>query len=310
MCMQKKIRMDQNTDLVKIAKTTSGFSGADLANLINEAALLAARRNKENVTESEFEEAKDRVMMGPERRSLVITDKEKLNTAYHEAGHAIIAHFLPDADPVHKVTIVPRGRALGVTWVLPGEDRLTWTKTQLLHKLYYAMGGRAAEQVRFGDYTTGAANDIERATAMAHRMICQYGMSEQLGPRAFGESSSGNIFLGKDLTRERNYSEETATLIDSEVKRLIDEAYQHSLTVLTERRELLDQIAEALVERETLDAQEFQTLIEGGILPPFEKQTKSPEVAPSQEEESTQESDTAAENEKTVSEEPSDNSAS
>ena len=192
----KKVKMGPEVDLTKIAKGTPGFSGADLANLINEAALLAARRNKELVGYAEFDEAKDRVMMGPERRSLVITDKEKLITAYHEGGHALVAHFTPGSDPVHKVTIVPRGRALGVTWILPGEERHNWSRQQLLCQLYYAMGGRAAEEIHFGEFTTGASNDLERATNLTHRMICSFGMSERLGPRTFGDTS-GHVLPGQ-----------------------------------------------------------------------------------------------------------------
>ena len=266
----KKIKVDTEVDLTRIAKGTPGFSGADLANLINEAALLAARGNKEMVGYSEFEEAKDRVMMGPERKSMVITEKEKLNTAYHEAGHALVAHFTPGTDPVHKITIVPRGRALGVTWILPGEDRHSMTRQHLINMLSYGMGGRAAEEVHFGEFTTGAANDIERATSLAHRMVCQYGMSDRLGPRAFGEPS-GHVFLGKELTRERNYSEETATIIDEEVKRLVDEAHVYALNMLRDKREVLDRVAEALVERETLDDREFILLVEGKPLPPLER---------------------------------------
>ena len=275
----RKVRMDGEVDLTRIAKGTPGFSGADLANLINEAALLAARRNKETVGYLEFEEAKDRVMMGPERKSLVITEKEKLITAYHEAGHALIAHFTPGTDPVHKITIVPRGRALGVTWILPGEDRHNWSRQQLINQLYHLMGGRAAEEIHFGDFTTGAANDIERATGLAHSMVCHYGMSDRLGPRAFGDSS-GHVFLGKEITRERNYSEETATIIDEEVKRLIDEAHQYSLTMLREKRELLDKVSEALVERETLDDHEFRLIIEGKPLPPMERPVVLPPKMP------------------------------
>ena len=265
----RKIRMDGEVDLTRIAKGTPGFSGADLANLINEAALLAARRNKETVGYLEFEEAKDRVMMGPERKSLVITEKEKMNTAFHEAGHALVAHFTPGTDPVHKITIVPRGRALGVTWILPGEDRHSMTRQMLINQLCYAMGGRAAEEIHFGEFTTGASNDIERATSLAHRMVCQYGMSDRLGPRAFGEPS-GHVFLGKEITRERNYSEETATLIDEEVKRLIDEAHQYATNILKEKRDVLDRVSEALMERETLDDREFLMLVEGKPLPPIE----------------------------------------
>ncbi len=268
----KKIKMDLAVDLNRIAKATPGFSGADLANLINEAALLAARRNKDIVTYPEFEEAKDRVMMGPERRSMVITEKEKLVTAYHEAGHALVATFTPGSDPVHKVTIVPRGRALGLTWILPSDDRHNMSRQQLKNQLYHLMGGRAAEIIQFNEFTTGAANDISRCTDLAHRMVCDFGMSDRLGPRSFGDHSD-HVFLGKEITRERNYSEETATIIDEEVKNLIDESHKYALDVLREHKDILDRVAEALVERETLDEQEFQALVRGEELPPMEKST-------------------------------------
>ncbi|MCE5229416.1 ATP-dependent zinc metalloprotease FtsH [bacterium] len=271
----KKIKMDLAVDLSRIAKATPGFSGADLANLINEAALLAARRNKDIVSYAEFEEAKDRVMMGPERRSMVITEKEKLVTAYHEAGHALVSNFTPGSDPVHKITIVPRGRALGLTWILPSDDRHNMSRQQLKNQLYYMMGGRAAEIIQFNEFTTGAANDISRATDLAHRMVCDFGMSDRLGPRSFGDNS-GHVFLGKEITRERNYSEETATIIDEEVKNLIDESHKYALDVLREHKEILDRVAEALVERESLDEQEFQALVRGEELPPMEKTPPPP----------------------------------
>ncbi|MCL5269826.1 MAG: ATP-dependent zinc metalloprotease FtsH [bacterium] len=275
----KKIKMDVEIDLTRIARGTPGFSGADLANLINEAALLAARRNKDRVGYLEFEEAKDRVMMGPERRSMVITEKEKLVTAYHEAGHALVAHFTPGTDPVHKITIVPRGHALGLTWILPNEDRHTMSRQQLTNQLYHLMGGRGAEEIHFGEFTTGASNDIERATNLAHRMVCVYGMSDRLGPRTFGEPS-GHVFLGREITRERNYSEETAAVIDEEIKRLLDEAHQYTLNLLREKREVLDRVGEALVERETLDEQEFLMLIENKQLPPMKSSLPPPAEPP------------------------------
>ncbi len=271
----KKVKLDSGADLTKIAKVTPGFSGADLANLINESALLAARAGDDTIKTDKLEEAKDRVMMGPERRSLVIHDKEKLVTAYHEAGHAIVSRFTPDGDAVHKVTIIPRGPALGVTWILPNEENHNYTRQQLNNQLYYLMGGRGAEEIKFGEFTTGASNDIERATNLAHRMVCSYGMSDRLGPRAFGEHS-GHVFLGKEMTRERNYSEETASLIDEEIKRLIDEAHAKTLEILRDKREVLDRVAEALVERETLDGDEFELLVTGHTLPPVVKATPLP----------------------------------
>jgi cell division protease FtsH len=263
----KKVKLDENVDLTVIAKSTPGFSGADLANLINEAALLAARAGRENIAMAQLDEARDRVLMGPERKSLVITEKEKRVTAYHEAGHAIISHLTPSAGEVHKITIIPRGRALGVTWTLPREESHSHSRKELLQALRHLMGGRAAEEIAFDEMTSGAANDIERATGLAHRMICQFGMSERLGPRSFGESS-GHVFLGKEMTRERNYSEETASLIDEEIKRLIDEAYHDSVKMLREHRDALERVAEALIERETLEGDEFALLMEGKPLPP------------------------------------------
>ncbi len=283
----KKVKMKTGVSLSRIAKGTPGFSGADLANLINEAALLGARRNKEAIDYEEFEEAKDRVMMGPERKSMVISEKEKLVTAYHEAGHALVAHFTPSTDPVHKITIVPRGRALGLTWILPTEDRHTLSRQHLVGQLYHLMGGRSAEIIQFGEYTTGASNDIERATNLAHRMVCQFGMSERLGPRTFGEQSN-MVFLGKEMGRNRNYSEETATLIDEEVKKLIDDANEFALNMLHEKREVLERVAEALMERETLDENEFKLLIEDKELPPMEKYEPPPEP-PAAEEKNTEE---------------------
>jgi cell division protease FtsH len=278
----RKVKLDDSVNMTVIARSTPGFSGADLANLINEAALLAARAGRENIAMAQLDEARDRVLMGPERKSLVITEKEKRVTAYHEAGHAVIAHVTPGGGEVHKITIIPRGRALGVTWTLPKEESHSQTKQQLLQALRHLMGGRAAEEIAFDEITSGAANDIERATSLAHRMICQLGMSERLGPRSFGESS-GHVFLGKEMTRERNYSEETASLIDEEIKRMIDEAYSDSVRMLRENREALERVAEALIERETLESIEFGLLMEGKPLPPFKAKDNRAEPAPIEE---------------------------
>lgn len=275
----REIKIAKGVKLETIARATPGFSGADLANMINEAALLAARRSKEYVEQSDLEEAKDRVMMGPERRSLVLSEKEKLTTAFHEVGHALCAKFLPDSDPVHKVTIIPRGRALGATSILPGEERHTQTKRQLKNYLVYLLGGRAAEEITSGEFTTGAGNDLQKATQLAHRMICEYGMSEKLGPRTFGEPS-GQIFLGKEITRERNFSEATATQIDEEVKAFIDEGHQTALKILNDNKDVLKKIAHILVERETLEGHELDLLIEGKELPPV---FKAPAPAPEEE---------------------------
>ena len=266
----RKIKVQTDVDLTQIAKGTPGFSGADLANLINEAALLAARRNKDTVGLLEFEEAKDRVMMGPERRSMVITEKEKLITAYHEMGHALVAHFTPGSDPVHKVTIVPRGRALGLTYILPNEDRRNMSRQQLLNNVRHLMGGRAAELIKFNELTTGASSDLQRATSIAHRMVCSFGMSDRLGPRTFGDDGQP-VFLAKEIGhRSRDFSEETASVIDEEVKKIVDEGHEYAINLLREKAELLERTSEALVERETLDEHEFRMLVEGKELPPME----------------------------------------
>jgi cell division protease FtsH len=279
----KPIKLAEKVHLDSIAKTTPGFSGADLANLVNEAALLAARQNKAFVEQDDFENAKDRVLMGPERRSLVLSEKEKRMTAFHEVGHALCAKLLPDADPVHKVTIIPRGRSLGSTSILPGEERRNHTKKQLENYLVHLLGGRAAEeQMLEGECTTGAANDLQRATDIAHRMVCEFGMSSALGPRTFGEPGN-EVFLGKEISRDRNFSEKTAALIDSEVHRIIEEAHTKAKQILSENKDLLVKITEALIERETLDGEELDLLIQGKALPeviknePVDKQPETPE---------------------------------
>jgi cell division protease FtsH len=274
----KKVKLAKNVDFQKLAKATPGFSGADLANLINEAALLAARRNKDEIGMEELEEAKDRVMMGPERRSLALTENEKRLTAYHEAGHAVTGQLVKTDEQVHKVTIIPRGRALGVTSFLPGEERFTQFKTKLKDKLVYMLGGRAAEEIIFGDFTTGAGNDLQRVTQIARRMVCEFGMSEILGPRTFGNSNVP-VFLGRDYgSIERDYSEETASLIDREIKRIVDEAYERAKKLLTENKDVLIRVAEALIERETLDATELDLLMRGEELPPLKPPTEPPPV--------------------------------
>ena len=266
----KEIPLSDDVDLKVLAKGTPGLSGADLANIVNEAALLAARHDKDRVYMDDFEAAKDKVMLGAERRSLVISEEERRVTAYHEAGHAVIARRVPGLDPLHKVTIVPRGRALGVTASLPEEDRHNYTKEWLEGQLVMLFGGRVAEEMSFGSakITTGAGNDIERATGIARRMVTQFGMSEALGPIAVGEQEH-EIFLGREFSQRREVSDKTAELVDAEIKRLLDEAYRKAERVLTENRELLTAIAEALLERETLDADDVRTLEEGGELPPL-----------------------------------------
>ena len=257
----RKIPLDEGVDVNVIARGTPGFTGADLANLVNEAALIAARLNKKVVTLNDLEFAKDKVLMGPERRSMVISDKERRLTAIHEAGHALVGMNIPDSDPVHKVTIVPRGRALGVTFFLPEQDILGRTKEELLAMIANAMGGRIAEEIFIGRITTGASNDIEKATEVARAMVCQYGMSD-LGPLAFGKKEE-QIFLGREINQHRDFSEETAIKIDQEVKRIVSEQYQRATNILLDNREAMDRLVEALLEHESLDSAQMRRVIAG-----------------------------------------------
>ncbi|HET6579968.1 MAG TPA: ATP-dependent zinc metalloprotease FtsH [Gemmatimonadales bacterium] len=265
----RKIPLGSDVRLETIAKGTPGMAGADLANLVNEAAVLAARRNKTLVDMVDFEDAKDKVMLGVERRSLVLTEAERRLTAYHEGGHAIVALKIPGSDPVHKVTIVPRGRALGLTASLPEVDRHNYSKDWLIGSLAMFFGGRVAEEIIFGadKVTTGAGNDIERATALARRMVTQFGMSELIGPLAVGDKEQ-EIFLGREFAQRREISERTAQMVDGEVKRLVDEAYARATTIIMEHRELLDRIADALLERETIDREDLDRLVKNLPLPP------------------------------------------
>jgi cell division protease FtsH len=265
----RKIPLGSDVRLETIAKGTPGMAGADLANLVNEAAVLAARRNKTLVDMQDFEDAKDKVMLGVERRSLVLTEAERRLTAYHEGGHAIVALKIPGSDPVHKVTIVPRGRALGLTASLPEVDRHNYSKDWLIGSLAMFFGGRVAEEIVFGadKVTTGAGNDIERATALARRMVTQFGMSELIGPLAVGDKEQ-EIFLGREFAQRREISERTAQMVDDEVKRLVDEAYARATTIILEHRELLDRIADALLERETIDREDLDRLVKNLPLPP------------------------------------------
>ena len=256
-----KVPLAESVDAEIIARGTPGFSGADLANLVNEAALGAARGDKHVVDMEDFETAKDKVMMGKPRRSAIISESERRSTAYHEAGHAIVAAAIPDTDPVHKVTIIPRGRALGLTMQLPTEDRHSYSKTQLEDNIAVLMGGRVAEEIVLGQRTTGAANDIKRATEIAFSMVCSYGMSTRLGPQAFGHKEE-EIFLGREITQHKNVSEETTRTIDQEVHDIIDQNNQRAVTILTEKMEILHHMAEALLDRETLDADEVMGLME------------------------------------------------
>jgi cell division protease FtsH len=259
--------LDAAVDLEVIARRTPGFTGADLSNVINEAALLAARRGKEAITMSELEEAIDRVIAGPERKTRLIGEKEKRIISYHESGHALVAFVLPNADPVHKVTIISRGRALGYTMTLPMEDKVLVTREEMIDELAMLLGGRVAEEVVFGDITTGASNDLERATKIARQMVTEYGMSDQMGPLTLG-TKQGEVFLGRDFASHPDYSDQVAFEIDSEIRRLIDEAHDEALEILTEHRESLEALAGALFERETLEKEEVQRILEGLVKRP------------------------------------------
>jgi cell division protease FtsH len=258
----RKVPLDPEVEMEVLAKGTPGFSGADLANLINEAALLAARGNKNQVDREDLEAAKDKVMMGAERRSMVITEEEKKVTAYHEAGHALVALFIPGADPVHKVSIIPRGRAMGVTMYLPTEEKYNETRDGLHVRICTLLGGRVAEEIVFSSITSGASNDIERATAIARKMVCEWGMSEKLGPLAFGEKE-GEVFLGRDMGHMKNYSEATAVEIDQEITRIVKENYERTQVILRENKTALITVAEALLERENLDGAEIRKMVFG-----------------------------------------------
>ena len=269
-----KIPLSDDVKLSVIARGTPGFSGADIANLVNEAALLAARKEKDKVFMTDFDEAKDKVMMGVERRSAVISEEEKKNTAYHEAGHAIVAIMIPGTDPIHKVTIIPRGRALGLTMQIPEEDKHTFKRKYLSNNLAILMGGRAAEEIAFSEMTTGAGNDIERATDLARKMVCSWGMSDKIGPLAFGHKEE-HIFLGREIAQHQDYSEKTAQEIDHEVKRFVNEAMDKAQKILKENKDALERVAEALLERETLNGKQVKDLIDGKKLAKPESVDKS-----------------------------------
>jgi cell division protease FtsH len=284
----KKVKLAEGVDLAVVARGTPGYSGAELANVINEAALLAARRGLKGITLAELEEARDKVRWGKERRSLALSEKEKQNTAYHEAGHALLLELLPHTEPLHKVTIIPRGPSLGSTMWLPEEDKYTNRKNELLASLAVKMGGRVAEEIVFGDVTNGAAGDIKMATAMARKMICEWGMSEKLGMVEYGEHED-YVFLGRDISRARDYSEATAEEIDLEVRRLLDEAYRTAKQTLVANRDKLNVIAKALLEYETLDGSQIKQIVEHGRLvnppsgtPPATGQKLPPEKPPRQ----------------------------
>lgn len=266
----RKIPLNVDVDLSVLAKGTPGLAGAELANLVNEAALLAARKNKKKVEMDDFEEAKDKVMMGMERKSMIISEKEKKITAYHEIGHVLVARMIPEADPVHKVTIIPRGRALGVTTYLPVDEKHTYSKDYLEAMITYALGGRAAEKYVFNRFTTGAGNDIEKATNIARKMVCEWGMSELLGPIAYGAKEE-EIFLGREITKHKDFSEKTAQDIDSEIKRIVSSGMERAEKILSDNSDMLHKLSKELLEREILDAEEINKILAGEELPPMKK---------------------------------------
>ncbi len=256
----RRIPLASDVDLKVLARGTPGFSGADLANLVNEAALLAARFNKKTVEMLDFENAKDKVLMGVERRSMIISDGEKRTIAYHEAGHTLVADFLPGTDPVHKVTIIPRGRALGLTQQLPLDDKYNYSREYLVNRITILLGGRAAEEIVLNQQTTGAGDDLEKATEMARKMVCEWGMSDRLGPLTFGKNEE-HIFLGREVTRQKDYSEETALVIDAEIKRIVVECAGRARQILEDNIEKLHALARALLERESLDGEEIARIL-------------------------------------------------
>jgi cell division protease FtsH len=269
----RSIPLSEDVNLEVIAKGSPGLSGADLANLVNEAALLAARKDKKKVELIDFEEAKDKVMMGMERKSLIITEEEKKTTAYHEIGHVLVARMIPEADPVHKVTIIPRGRALGVTSYLPIDEKHTYSKKYLEAVITYALGGRAAEKLVFDHYTTGAGNDIEKSTNLARKMVCEWGMSDKMGPLSYGAKEE-EIFLGREIQKHRDYSEKTAIEIDEEVQRIVNSAMGRAEKILSENMDILHKLSLELLEREILDSEEINAIIQGEELPPIPENGK------------------------------------
>jgi cell division protease FtsH len=280
----KNIPVADDVELEIVARGTPGFSGADLANLVNEAALLAARRDRTSVTMEDFEDAKDKVLMGTERRSMIISDEEKRITAYHEAGHTLVAKMIPGADPIHKVTIIPRGRALGLTQQLPIDERHTYPKDYLSDRLAILMGGRVAEEIVLHMQTTGAGNDIERATELARKMVCEWGMSDGIGPLSFGKKEE-QIFLGREIAQHRDFSENTAVRIDEEVKKFVTNAHHRTTDIITENLDSLHRLAITLLEREVLGGEEIDMIIRGEELPepkartekiPFKKDSETP----------------------------------
>jgi cell division protease FtsH len=283
----RRVPLADDVDLELQARGTPGFVGADLQNLVNEAALLAARRNAARVAHEDFESAKDKVLMGAERRSMIMSDEDKRITAYHEAGHALVAMLTPDdSDPVHKVTIIPRGMALGLTQTLPEEDRLNYTEQQIYAVIRYAMGGRAAEEIVFDHFSTGASNDLQKATQWARRMVTEYGMSKELGPVSYS-AEGGDVFLGRDFATRKDYSEQKAREIDDEVAGILALKYDEARQLLVDHRELLDRVTEALLERETLEGPQLAQLLRGEALPVLEtdgEDDSDPSIRPNRDE--------------------------
>ena len=275
----KKTPLGASVDLAVIARGTPGFSGADLSNVVNEAALLAARKDKNTVDMQDFDDAKDKVLMGVERRSMVISEEEKKNTAYHEAGHTLVAKLIPGTDPVHKVSIIPRGRALGMTMQLPIEDKHSYSRESLLNRIAVLMGGRAAEEIIFNTMTTGAGNDIERATDIARKMVCEWGMSTRLGPVSFGKKDE-QVFLGRDMATHKNYSEATAVEIDEEIRRIVDENYNRVIQLLNANVDILHRLSVELIEKENLSGEEVDRIITGAIQEQLPAPAPAPGLAP------------------------------
>ena len=294
----KKIPVGKDVDVAVIARGTPGFSGADLGNLVNEAALFAARRNGLVVSMQDFENAKDKIMMGAERRAMVMTEDEKKNTAYHESGHAVVARLLPESDPVHKVTIVPRGRALGLTMQLPEQDRYAYNRQYLLTRIAILFGGRIAEEIFMHQMTTGASNDFERATQLARDMVTRYGMSERMGPMVYAENE-GEVFLGRSVTKTTHVSERTMQAVDEEVRRIIDEQYAVARRLIEENRDKMEVMAQALLQWETINKEQIDEIMEGKLptppkdssgveLPPFKTGSKDGEPAAAEKPEAAQ----------------------
>jgi len=274
----KKVALANSVDLQILARGTPGFSGADLENLMNEGALIAAKRNKDYVEMMDLEDAKDKVLMGKERRSVILSEEEKRTTAYHEGGHALVARLLPKSDPVHKVSIIPRGQALGVTMQLPLDERHNYSKEYLENTLSVMMGGRVAEQLYLDQLTTGASNDLERATKVARKMVCEWGMSETFGSVALSDNGQ-EVFLGRELVQHKQYSEETARLIDSEVKKIIERAYSEAQDLLRENEPIVHNLAQALLERETISGEELTRIMNGEKLPSLTEEEKRKEAS-------------------------------